>query len=168
MLKKSRKQLALTASGVLLTAAIGVISGLPGYAANTAAVLNVNTACPTNLPDIYVSQKDDLLVDVNNNLGTPVTFSVPDIGIRTALIPGTDKTHMFDISAMPGNVVPYQILDANGCPITNGRIVITDVCELPALNLNLNTHYQAETKPQPVYYQKPAPQPKSDYVRGYW
>lgn len=161
----------LTRSAVAALLTVGVFGALyctPAHARSVSALINVNTPAQTMLPNINVTQREDLVMDLNNNLGVPLVFEVPDMGIARPLAPAESQSNFLDVASMPKPVVPYTIRDTCGNVISAGNIVITDFLAFEPLNLDLNTAYQAETKPQPVYYETPPAPSSGEYIRGYW
>lgn len=148
------------------------------YGLNHAASINVNSEGPCNLPDIQGKAAENLVLDVNNNMSSPVFLEIPDIGVEHQVGARKDETFFFDLSQFKSPETAYMVKDASGNVLSNGRIELTDYpttsISSAALDsiLNYSTAYSSETKPQPVYYAKPAssePQERNrGFVRGYW
>jgi hypothetical protein len=157
---------------LLIAGVAGLLSSAPSFAENISATINVNSAgVQSTLPTIQARASEDLLLDVNNNLATTVFLEVPDLGIRYPVEAVSDQTFFFDLAQMPSDNVAFLVRDANGNILSNGQIAINDLeaVEMASLDsiINYSTAYEAEAKPQPVYYDRGRTESRQ-FIRGYW
>lgn len=172
MLKKNIIPAALLLA--LWSAALGFAPASAVSTVNFGEVINVNTTNPTTLPDIQVKTSQNLLMNVNNNVGCPIVFSIPDAKLQYQLDVAQGDTYYVDVAQLPNIVTKYNVLDSTGNVISQGQIIKTDVAsDLLAVDLsriiNYQTGYRAPTKPEPVYSPPVRRAPARQMpVRGFW